>query len=123
MFGQVSGEFLILLGIVCLIFSIIFVHSYKYQFYAEKIKIEEEHKNLCNKIKSEIETALEVGPIYNRSFYLPSGTYNASIRGYEVEINYSYGKVICHVPVNITAQLSQGKNTIIYNASGLFIIS
>jgi predicted membrane protein len=121
MVGQASAEFLILFGILSLIFSIIFVYNYGYQFYSEKMKIEEEYKDLCNKIKFEIQTALEIGPNYNRSFYLPSGTYTASINGYDVEINYSYGKVICYIPINLTAQLIQGKNTIIYNGSGLFI--
>ena len=119
--AQVSAEFLILLGILSVIFSIIFVSNYKYQFYAEKIKTQEKYKDLCNKIKFEIETALETGPKYERSFYLPLGIYNASIRGYYVEINYSYGKVVCYIPANLTAHLTQGKNTIIYNESGLFI--
>lgn len=121
MLGQASAEFLILLGVLSLIFVVIFASSQGYQFYSDKLRIEQKYRNICDKIKSEIETALEIGPIYNRTFYLPSGTYIAKISNYEIEISSPLGTIICRIPVNLNVTLSQGKNTIIYNESGIFI--
>ena len=121
MIGQASAEFLILLGILSLIFVIIFASSQGYQFYSEKLNTQQDYQDLCQKIKFEIETALEIGPFYNRTFYLSPGTYIPSISNYEISIVYSYGKVSCFIPANVTGNLTQGKNTIIYNESGLFI--
>jgi hypothetical protein len=121
MLGQVSAEFLVLFSILSIIFVIFFASSQGYQFYSENLKIKKEHKDICNQIKFEIETALEVGPTYNRSFYLPQGGYSASILNRDIVISYSGGEIVCSIPVNVSANLIQGKNTIIYNETGFFI--
>jgi len=119
--GQSSIEFLILIGILSLIFAILINYPGGYLFYSDKLKIEKEYKDICIQIENEIENALEMGPFYNRTFYLPSGNYNASISNYEIKVSYSDGEKICYIPVNISANLNKGENRIIYNKSGVFI--
>ena len=119
--SQSSIEFLILLGILSLIFSILINYPGGYLFYSDKLKIENQYKDICNQVKEEIENALEIGPFYNRTFYLPPGNYNVSINNYEIKVVYSNGEKICFIPANVSSNLKKGKNTIIYNESGLFI--
>jgi len=118
---QSSIEFLILLGILSLIFSVLINYPGGYLFYSDKLKIENQYKDICNQVKEEIENALEIGSFYNRTFYLPPGNYNVSISNYEIKVVYSGGEKICFIPTNISSNLKEGKNIIIYNESGLFI--
>ncbi len=119
--AQASVEFLILLGILSLIFAVLINYSGGYQFYSANLKIEQQYKNICNQVKLEIENALETGPFYNRTFYLPDGNYNVSVESYEIKVVYSNGVKTCFIPVNLSANLNKGGNTIIYNESGVFI--
>ena len=119
--GQASTEFMILLGVLSLIFAIIFASSEGYQYYSDKLRAEQNYQNICDDIKFEIETALEMGPIYNRTFYLPQGSYTASISNYEVVVVYDYGEAVCYVPANVKGNPIQGKNIIYYNETGLYI--
>ncbi len=121
MIGQASAEFMVLLGFLSLVFVIIFASSQGYQFYSDKLEAQQEYKEICNDIKFEIETALEMEPVYNRTFYLPEGTYNASISNYEISVEYSYGEVSCYIPANVSGEPIQGKNTILYNETGLYL--
>ncbi len=118
---QASVEFLILLGVLTLIFSILINYSGGYLFYSDNLKVEKKYKDICSQVKDEIENALEMGPFYNRTFYLPAGDYNISISKYEIKIIYSGGETICYIPVNLSTDLNKGGNTIIYNETGLFI--
>lgn len=119
--AQASIEFLILLGVLTLIFAILINYSGGYLFYSDNLKVEQQHKDICNQVKDEIENALEIGYFYNRTFYLPSGDYNVSINNYEIRVAYSSGETICFIPVNLSANINKGENTIIYNETGLFI--
>ncbi|RLI99378.1 MAG: hypothetical protein DRP06_03580 [Candidatus Aenigmatarchaeota archaeon] len=117
--AQASVEFLVLVGILSLIFVIIFSSSGGYYFYSEKMKVEEKYNNICSTVKLEIETALEIGPYYNRTFYLDSGDHTVSIQNYEVVVKKDDLIKICHIPINISANLNNGENTIIYNETGI----
>jgi hypothetical protein len=118
---QASVEFLILLGVLTLIFAVLINYSGGYLFYSDNLKIENQYKDICSQVKDEIENALEMGPFYNRTFYLPTGNYNVSISNYEIKIIYNSGETTCFIPVNLSTNLNNGKNTIIYNETGLFI--
>ena len=119
---QASVEFLILFGVLTLIFAVLINYSGGYLFYSDNLKVETHYEDICSQVKQEIENALEMGPFYNRTFYLPTGNYNISISNYEIKIVYGGGEKTCYIPVDLSANLNNGKNTIIYNESGLFTI-
>ncbi|MCK4730058.1 MAG: hypothetical protein KAT28_01960 [Candidatus Aenigmarchaeota archaeon] len=120
--AQASVEFLVLVGILSLIFVIIFGYSGGYYFYSEKLKVEETYENICDTVKLEIETALEVGPYYSRTFYLEPGDHAVSIQNYEVIVSKDNLIKICYIPINISANLNNGENTIIYNETGVSFV-
>lgn len=118
--AQASVEFLLLVGILTLIFVILVNYSGGYQFQSSTLRLQEHYTEICNQIKNEITYALAIGPYYEREFYLPSGTYNAAIVEYTILIEYSNGEVDCFSPVNLTEELNIGRNVLIYNESGIF---
>jgi len=120
--AQASVEFLVLVGILGLIFVVIFSYSGEYYFYSEKLKVEEKYDNVCNTVKLEIETALEIGPYYSRTFYLEPGTHTVSIQNYEIIVSKDNLVKICYIPINISANLNNGENTIIYNETGIYFV-
>lgn len=120
--AQASVEFLVLVGILSLIFVVIFSYSGGYYFYSEKLKVEEKYENICDTVKLEIETALEAGPYYNRTFYLEPGDHAVSIQNYEVVVGKDNLVKICYIPINISANLNNGENTIIYNETGISFV-
>lgn len=120
--AQASVEFLILFGVLSLIFAVLINYSGGYLFYSDNLKVKTHYEDICSQVKQEIENALEMGPFYDRTFYLPTGNYNISISNYEIKIVYSSGEKTCYIPVDLSANLNNGKNTIIYNETGLFII-
>ncbi len=120
--AQASVEFLVLVGILGIIFVIIFSSSGGYYFYSEKLKVEEKYDNICTTVKLEIETALEIGPYYNRTFYLDSGDHTVLIQNYEITVRKDNLVKICYIPINISANLNNGENTIIYNETGISFV-
>ena len=120
--GQASVEFLILVGILMIIFAILFNYEGGNQFYSFELEIKNNLDNICNSVKNEIESAAEFGPVYNRTFYLPNGNYNITISGYTITVAENRYLVSCYIPVkNINGTLRTGKNILIYNESGIFI--
>lgn len=118
--AQASVEFLLLLSLLSLIFVISVSYFLGYGAATNSYLAEEEYRSICKQISDEIEYALSTGPFYERSFYLPQGDYNATVGNYEVLIAYSTGSVACYTFTNASAELTIGKNTIIYNETGVF---
>ena len=118
--GQASVEFLMLLSLLSLIFVISVSYFLGYSVATNSYLAEENYRSICRQVSDEIEYALSSGPRYERSFYLPQGDYNASIGNYEVSVRHGSGTVVCYTFTNASADLSIGKNTIIYNETGIW---
>jgi len=119
--AQASVEFLLLLAILSVIFALSVNYYLSYSLRSDLFLQEEGYKSICSQVNEEIKSALYAGAYYKREFYLPDGVYNASMQNYEIKIGYSGGAVSCNTYVNNTQNLSIGKNTIIYNETGLYI--
>jgi hypothetical protein len=118
--GQASVEFLLILGIISVIFAIIVSYFAGYSLYSSNFLSEEGYRSICRQVSDEVEGALASGPDYERVFYLPQGNYNVSLYDREIRVNYSAGMVLCPTSINASKNLSIGKNTIIYNETGIY---
>jgi uncharacterized protein (UPF0333 family) len=118
--GQASVEFLLIIALLAVIFSISVSYFINYSLNSNTYQSEENYHSICLQVKNEIDCALSAGPYYERDFYLEQGPYNASISGYEIQVTYSGGIVSCQTLVNASKNLSIGKNTILYNETGVY---
>ncbi|MBN2095263.1 MAG: hypothetical protein JW727_04395 [Candidatus Aenigmarchaeota archaeon] len=118
---QASVELLLLLGILSVIFAISFSYYVGYGIYQASVSTGGDYRSVCKQIAGEIDSALRIGPDYERSFYLPYGDYNATLQNYEIVVNYPSGMAVCYTYVNITRNLTIGKNTVIYNGTGFYL--
>jgi len=119
--GQSSVEFILILSLLSVIFAITVSYFANYSLYSNNYLSEESYRLICAQVKDELDAAFSSGPDYERAFYLPAGNYNASIYDREIKVSYSGGAVSCYTYANITKFLSIGKNTVIYNETGLFV--
>jgi uncharacterized protein (UPF0333 family) len=118
--GQASVEFLLIFAIIAVVFALSVNYFINYSLNANTFLSEENYRSICLQIKTEIDCALLAGPYYERDFYLEQGPYNATISGYDIIIAYSEGIVSCKTLVNASKNLSIGKNTLIYNETGVY---
>jgi hypothetical protein len=119
--GQAAVEFLILLSVAMVLFAIAVNYYAGYYLQSSGFQAERQYGLICRQISDEARNALLMGDYYERDFYLPLGDYSASVFGWSARVEYSGGEVYCPMPANLEDKtLNNGKNTIIYNASGLF---
>jgi len=120
--GQASVEFLLIFGMLAVIFAIAVSYYLNYSLSSNAFLSEDTYQSICLQVETEIDCALSAGPYYERDFYLEQGPYNVSISGYDISVAYSGGTVSCRTVVNASKGLSIGKNTIIYNEMGFYFI-
>jgi len=118
--GQASVEFLMLISLLTLIFAISVNYFLGYGVNTSTYLSEANYQSICRQVSEEINYALSYGPDYERSFYLPQGSYEVLAEGYEISVRHSQGVVNCYSNANATGNLSIGKNTIVYNGTGLY---
>jgi uncharacterized protein (UPF0333 family) len=118
--GQASVEFLLIFSLLAVIFVIALSYYLNYGLSSNAYLSEENYHSICLQVENEIDSALSAGPYYERDFYIEQGPYNVSVSGYEIKVNYSSGAVSCRALVNVSKNLSIGKNTIIYNGTGFY---
>jgi uncharacterized protein (UPF0333 family) len=120
--AQAAVEFLILLGVLSVVFAISVNYYIGYSLRSDGFIQEQTYQLLCSQISNEIDKALLFGPRYERDFYLPAGNYSVKIENYETKITYFRGQVVCYNRANITKDLTIGKNTIIYDGTDVYVI-
>jgi uncharacterized protein (UPF0333 family) len=118
--AQASVEFLLIIAILSVIFAIAASYYLGYSFRLEASSSQEVYKAICRQVSAEIDYALSAGPVYGRSFYLPQGNYNVSIKDYEIIVTSPGAAVVCYTHINNTKNLVIGKNMIIYNETGIY---
>jgi uncharacterized protein (UPF0333 family) len=118
--AQASAEFLLIIALLSVIFAIAAGYFLGYNFTREVSSTQENYRAICSQVSLEIDYALSSGPDYERTFYLPKGNYNVSIKNYEIGVIYPGASVVCYTQINNTESLVIGKNTVIYNETGFY---
>jgi hypothetical protein len=116
--AQVSMEFMILIFLLVLLFVLYTQNSFSVQKDMITIKIEQDAKQVSDKIAFEINTAVSSGNGYARRFYVENSfsgisDFTISVENYEATISWSQESVSSQITTkNITGVISKGWNLI-----------
>lgn len=125
--GQIATEFLVLVGIVLLIFIAFYFWDLSFRQRFTSLRSDEEVRKLCEKVAFEINMAVEAGNGYKRKFYVEEtlfgvSEFDISVDGYSVFIDWDGKSMSCTVVTNITAPVEKGWN-LIENINGTVYVS
>lgn len=118
MLAQVSLEFLILISLLAVIFSLVFYFNSHYSKEINNRKIFYAAQNIADRVAKEIDMAIKFGDGYSRVFYieekmLDSVEYNISYSFYRVRVEWSNGKTESKsLAKEIEGEIKKGKNVI-----------
>lgn len=124
--GQIATEFLVLVGIILLIFTAFCVWDLSFRQRFTSLRSDEEVRKLCEKVAFEINAAVEAGSGYKRKFYVEKdlfgvSEFDISVDSYSVFIDWGGKSTSCAVTTNITASIKKGWN-LIENTNGVVYV-
>jgi hypothetical protein len=126
--GQISVEFMTLVSILIVIFTVFLWSANSWDYKIIGIKTNAEAKKLSDIIAFEINSAARAGDGYKRSFYLdehPYGIsdYDISVEGYSVFIDWDDKSISSNIITkNITGNVIKGWN-LIENKDGMVYVN
>ena len=126
--GQISVEFLVLISILIVMFTVFIFSEQSLRQRMFYIKSSEEMKNLCENIAFEINSAVKLGDTYKRNFYIEEcilgvSDFQISIETYSVFIDWNGKSTACTIATkNITGEIEKGWNSI-ENINGTIYVS
>jgi hypothetical protein len=126
--GQLTVEFLILVSVLIIMFTIFTFSEASLRERTSYIKSSEEIEELCEKIAFEINSAVKFGDSYKRNFYVDENIFGVSdfqisINTYSVFIDWDGRSTTCTISIkNITGEVKKGWN-LIENINGIIYVS
>jgi hypothetical protein len=126
--GQLTVEFLILVSVLVIMFTVFTFSEASLRERTSYIKSSEETEELCENIAFEINSAVKFGDSYKRNFHVEEeifgvSDFQISISDYAVFIDWDGRSTTCTILIkNIIGDVKKGWN-LIENMNGIIYVS
>ncbi len=126
--GQMTIEFMVLLSVLIVMFTLFIFGEMSLRERSFNIKADEEIEKLCERTAFEINSAVRFGDSYRRSFYIEETLFGVSnfdivVSDYAVFIDWDHGSKACIISTkNITGEIKTGWN-LIENINGVVYVT
>ena len=126
--GQMTIEFMVLLSVLIVMFTLFIFGEMSLRDRSLNVKAGEEIEKLCERVAFEINAAVRFGDSYTRSFYLEETLFGVSdfdivVSDYAVFVDWDHGSKACVISTkNITGEIKTGWNSI-ENVNGVIYVT